>query len=245
MIVPPSRPPAVALALGAVALAAVITVVGLFILGIGPFGAPAEQPSISPSPAPSSPRSIGPAGSPSTSPSQEQSAGPTSAPAASPTPSRALATPSSANDVLLTHVPEALRPTCTPGSFDAPALALVTCNADAGAIILSYTLYADQPSMAAVYDAAVVAAGIDVDSGRCYNGNGGADIVATTSRWPSENGYTIQDQPVGRYLCHADDATATVTWTDDRLYVLARASSGLTAVDRLIAFWIEEAGPVE
>ena len=99
--------------------------------------------------------------------------------------------------------------------------------------------------MAAVYDAGVIAAGIDDNSGRCYNRNDAGEITATTPRWPSDNGYTIQDQPVGRYLCHDDGTTATLTWTDDRLYVLASVGTDMANVDRLVSFWIDEAGPVE
>jgi hypothetical protein len=155
------------------------------------------------------------------------------------------ATPSGATDALLAHVPEALRGTCTTASFEDPALALATCMADGGAITVNYTLYPDQPSMAAVYDAAVIATGIDDSSGRCYNRNEAGHVEATTSRWPAENGYTIQDEPVGRYLCSDDGTIATLTWTDDQLYILARATAAKAGVDRLISFWIDEAGPVD
>ena len=107
-----------------------------------------------------------------------------------------------------------------------------------------YSLYADQPSMAAVYDAAVIAAGIDDNSGRCYNRDDAGAITATTSRWPSEDGYTIQDEPVGRYLCRDDGTSSTIMWTDDRLYILATASTDKAHVDALLSFWIDEAGPI-
>jgi hypothetical protein len=132
-----------------------------------------------------------------------------------------------------------------PGSFEQPALALVSCTSPDGALALSYTLYADQPSMAAVYDAAVIKAGIDDNSGRCYNRNDAGEVTVTSSRWPSENGYDINDEPAGRYLCSDDGTMATVTWTDERLYVLATASTSKDNAGSLIAFWIEGAGPVE
>ena len=145
----------------------------------------------------------------------------------------------------MAHIPEALRPACAPASFEEPVLAVLSCTALADSIVVTYTLYADQPSMAAVYDAAVIAAGIDDSSGRCYNRDDDGEITVTISRWPAENDYTIQDEPVGRYLCQNDATTATMTWTDDRLYVLARASSDTAAVNELISFWIDEAGPLQ
>jgi hypothetical protein len=245
MTFPTSRPPVIALAFGAVALAALITVVVLLALGLGPF-APGTQPSQSPTAqTPISQPSVAAQGTPSGLATPQPSNTPASSPSGSPAVSLPPATPSSAIDALLAHVPEALRPSCAPASFEQPILAIVSCTADGGAITVTYTLYADQPSMAAVHDAAVIAVGIDDSSGRCYNRNDAGEVAATTSRWPAENGYTIQDEPVGRYLCHDDGTTATLTWTDDRLYILARANSSIAMVDRLISFWIDEAGPIQ
>lgn len=245
MTFPSSRPPVVALALGAVGLAALITVVGLFVLGLGPFAAPSTQPSNSSTARPTTQATIGAPITPSPSATQQSSTAPAPSPTGSPDVSQPPATPSTASDALLAHVPEALHGTCAAASFEEPALAVVSCTADGGAITVTYTLYADQPSMAAVYDAAVIAAGIDDSSGRCYNRNAAGEIVATTTRWPAENGYSIQDEPAGRYLCFDDGTTATLNWTDDRLYILAIATADKAIVDRLLSFWIDEAGPVE
>ena len=244
MTFPSSRPPAIALALGAVALAALITLAILLALGLGPF-APSTPPSNPPTAQPTIPPTIGAEVTPDGSAAQQPSNSPTSTISGSPTASLVPATPSSATDVLMAHVPEGLRPSCAPASFEQPVLAVLSCTAVDGAVAVTYTLYADQPSMAAVYDAAVIAAGIDDSSGRCYNRNDNGGITVTTSRWPAENGYTIQDEPVGRYLCQNDATTATLIWTDDRLYVLASASTDTAAVDELISFWIDEAGPIQ
>lgn len=244
MTFPSSRPPLVVLALGAVVLAALITLVALLALGLGPF-APSTEPSPSLTVVPTSQRPNGADLTPPASVTQQASNAPTSFPSGTPPASLPPATPSSATDALLAHVPEALRPSCIPATFEVPVLAVVTCAAGGGGIALVYALYADQPSMAAQYDSEVIAAGIDDNSGRCYNRKDGGEITVTISRWPSENGYTIQDEPVGRYLCHEDGTSATITWTDDRLYVLARAISDRAHVDALISFWIDEAGPIE
>lgn len=240
MTFPSSRPPTIALALGAVGLAALITVVILLALGLGPF-APGVVPSSPPHAQPSSQTTTGP--SITAPPSVSRT--PSSTPSDFPTTSRPPATPSTATDALMTHIPEALRGSCVPSPFEQPVLAVVSCSAGDAEITVTYTLYSDQPSMAADYDAEVIAAGIDDNSGRCYNRNDAGEVKVTISRWPSENGYTIQDQSVGRYLCHDDGTTATITWTDDRLYVLARASTDKEHADALISFWIDEAGPIE
>src|SRR5215210_1586530 len=120
MTVPPSRPPALALAFGALALAALITLAAIFALGLGPFGRPIDEPTsqatagATGSPPTSTPVQGGPPGSAST-----------ASPSASPAVSQPPATPSSATDALLAHVPERVRASCAPSSFEQPAIALV------------------------------------------------------------------------------------------------------------------------
>jgi hypothetical protein len=153
-------------------------------------------------------------------------------------------TPGTSIDALLSHVPESLRGSCSPATGSAAVIARVTCPVDGGTIMVAYAAYADQAAMTADYEAQVIAAGIEDASGRCYNTNGDGTFSATKSRWPSENGYTINDESVGRYLCY-ESGTPTVAWTDDRLYILAVATTSSTDVDRLITFWVNEAGPFE
>ena len=222
-------------------LIAVIAIVALVViggglawaLGLGPF-AP-SQASVAGSPTPSPP---GSATAPH--PTGQQPASPE--PSETPLPTSGPGTPGSAAEALLGHVPGALRASCMAETLAPPAQAMLTCAADGG-VTVSYTSYSDQPSMAVAYEATVLAAGIEDNSGRCYNKKDDGTFAATPDRWPSENGYTINDESVGRYLCYQPDAPS-IAWTDDRLYILGVAGSASSDVDRLVAFWVNEAGPL-
>lgn len=215
--------------------------VGIVVLGMGPF---APRATDQPTPGSIAQQSGQPTPGPTvaaTNPTNSTFPSPTTPATSSPP-----ATPGTPTDVLLGHVPQAFRGSCTPGTFAEPAVAAITCAAENATINVTYTLYADQPSAAAQYDSSVIAAGIEGNSGRCYTRNDDGRFVATRSRWPSENGYTINDEPVGRYLCYETGAgVPSIAWTDDRLYILAVAMSSGGDIDRLVDFWANEAGPVQ
>ena len=229
-------PAMTALALGAIGVLVLLLVGIAWALGLGPF-APAGT-LVSPSNLPASAP-----GSTAHATSTPVSSGPPSVVPESPTVTLPPATASTATDQLLSHVPEVLHASCAPDRFIEPALALVSCTADDGTISVSYTLYAEQASMQADYDKTVIVVGIESNSGRCYNTKDDGTLAATKSRWPSENGYTVDNVPAGRYLCY-DAAVPTIAWTDDRLYILGVATASSGDSDRLVSFWATEAGPV-
>ena len=162
-----------------------------------------------------------------------------------PTPTLDLGTPRPPNDDterLLTHVPEGVRNSCSPGAFLEPVLALVDCTSGEE-VAVYYALYANAADANQEYDRSVRRAEIDRDSGRCYDEAADGTFTATTDRWPSEHEYTLDSQPIGRYLCN-EDGPPSITWTDDRLYILAVATAPTGDSDRLVSFWATEAGPV-
>ena len=54
--------------------------------------------------------------------------------------------------------------------------------------------------------------------------------------------------PTGRYLCVATGVepavVPTIYWTDDRFNILSQASNVLGNYERLVEFWVGEAGPI-
>jgi hypothetical protein len=210
----------------------------VFTLGLGPF-----SPGATPGPSGAAAQASAAAQTGAASPGGEGTPPATAVPTAGETlaPSQ---TPATAADALLSHVPEPLRESCTPGAFVAPALALVNCTAAEGQISVTYSGYPDQAAMTADYEAKVILAGIENNSGHCYNTNLDGSFTATTTRWPSENGYMVNDEPQGRYLCY-ELGLPSIAWTDDGLYILGIASSSSGDVDSLVAFWVNEAGPFD
>ena len=55
--------------------------------------------------------------------------------------------------------------------------------------------------------------------------------------------YSIGGSPVGRYFC-IERELPTITWTDDRLNIGAVAAASTGDSDRLVSFWLNEAGPI-
>jgi hypothetical protein len=115
---------------------------------------------------------------------------------------------------------------------------MASCSADDGQLPVIYYLYATRDEMNATYDGFRETAQIEPDTGDC-------EFPET---WPSEHGYTIANEPVGRYLCIETgvdpQVVPTIYWTDDRFNILSQASSSLGDYQRLIDFWVSEAGPV-
>jgi len=145
---------------------------------------------------------------------------------------------------LLPHVPEAIRGSCQETVPLEPVTAMVSCSPGDGEITVDYLRYPDRDSMYAAYNERVRVTEIERDSGRCYVSDDGS-ITASPGRWPSEQQYSVGGQQVGRYLCLGPPPEfPSINWTDDRLMIMAVASSGPAFVDRLVAFWLNEAGPV-
>jgi len=201
-----------------------------------PSPSPTLEPTASASPTASA--TLEPTASPSPSPTAEVT--PTGEPTPSPTsPIPPTALPSGDPSlVLLSHVPPELVATCVSTPGIAPALAIASCSQDEGELLVVYTLYETRDEMNAAYQGFVETAQIEPDTGDCE----------TSETWPSEHGYTIADVPTGRYLCIATGVEPavipTIYWTDDRFNILSQASDVLGNYDRLVEFWIGEAGPI-
>jgi hypothetical protein len=238
---PPNRRPTnPVIFIGAALLGLVLLGGGLaWVLGMGPFArTSANTPGASSTPGPSAPRTLD-ATDGATDPPIEQ---PSSDVVPSPTVELTPGPPNDDTARLLTHVPEAVRGACVPGAFAEPVLARVDCT-PATDISVYYALYENLADATDEYDRAFGRAEIDPDSGLCYTENEDGSLSATSDHWPSEHEYTQQQQPIGRYLCDID-GPPTITWTDDRLYILAVATSPTGDSDRLVSFWATEAGPI-
>ena len=238
---PIRRGPNPVIFIGAILVALLLIGGGLaWLLRIGPF---AQGPTNSASPTltagPSAPASGQP---PTTSRPRPPTVQPSGDELPSPTVELTAGPPNDDTARLLTHVPEAVRGSCVPGAFAEPVLARVDCT-PAPDISVYYAIYANLADATDAYDRAFGRALIDRDSGRCYNENADGTLTATTDAWPSEHEYTQAGQPIGRFLCNVDEPPS-ITWTDDRLYILAVATSPTGDSDRLVSFWAKEAGPV-
>ena len=108
---------------------------------------------------------------------------------------------------------------------------------------VSYAVYPDSESMYAAYNEIFHLAEIDADSGRCYETDGDT-ISSTPNKWPAEHGYSIGQQPAGRYLCLQRQDVPTIAWTDERFEILAVAHGSNDDLDRFVRFWLNEAGPI-
>ena len=134
---------------------------------------------------------------------------------------------------LLAHVPTAFAETCTASPGSAPIVASASCTADDGAIEVTYFQYDSQDSMFQAYEGFRLLSQIEPDTGDCQD----------ASTWPTEDGYTISDQPAGRWLCTEALGQTSIYWTDDRLNILSQATHTTSDFARLVEFWFEESGP--
>jgi len=143
---------------------------------------------------------------------------------------------------LLFHIPEAVRATCTPATFDLPVIAAVNCLSGAE-VAVTYSAYLDPGAMNAEYNSSVDKAQFDRDSGLCYEVNADGSLTATMDKWPSEHAYTTGGNPTGRFFC-IERGLPTITWTDDRFNILGLATASNGDANRLVTFWLNEAGPI-
>lgn len=144
--------------------------------------------------------------------------------------------------MLLTHIPDALRPTCTTGSPE-HALAGANCIPAGGGLTVRYVLYADGAAMDSAYSAIAAQAQIEPDTGSCFVVRADGSVSATPDSWPSENGYDIDGTPAGRYVCLVLGDQPTIAWADDQLHIMGQASAGPGDYDRLVTFWLRDSGP--
>ena len=176
-----------------------------------------------------------------TAPTPTISQGPTPAP--TPTPSPTAPPPTDAPGILLAHLPDALRPTCTPKATDR-GLAALECTPQAGGLTASYTLFADTTTMSDSYAAIAAQAQIEPDTGSCFVAAASGIVSATPDSWPSENSYAIDGSPAGRYVCLVLGGQPTIAWTYERLDIMGQASATAPDdYDPLVTFWLRDSGP--
>jgi hypothetical protein len=230
-------------AVSAIFLAIVVLVGGAVALKVGPFARPPGTPTPFRSAVPSlvAVGSTEPTNS-SEAPTTDQPTDSTApaTPTPRPTPRRSFA---NAYDELLSHVPERLRESCQETGFETPLRAATVCHTEDGAISVAYYTYSSADEMYVSYNELFHDAQIDADSGRCYEG-GREETTATQNKWPAEHGYSIDDQPIGRYLCMDLSDGPGVIWTDDRFAILGIVKALDGGADRLVRYWLNEAGPI-
>lgn len=241
---PPERRGYATLVVGLLALLGIV--VALLVLGllfrVGPFGAASTQAPSVPLPTNSQPL---PQHTDPPTPTQPATDQPTEPPIGQPTPPSIPAGPpfspgDPATAELLSHIPVAIQPSCTPGIAAPPVEATLTCAI--GEIAISYSAYVDVESLRAAYDLSFDEAQIERDTGLCYDTLGGV-FTATRDRWPAEHRYSIGGEPAGRYLC-IDLGEPSIVWTDERFEILAAAVASGEDLDRFVSAWINELGPV-
>lgn len=247
-----SGPWTLIIAVGGFFLVIVLLIGGAVALRLGPFARPPGTPVITPSFAvapPTAPLSLSPSPTaepttPTGQPSTATPGRPTVSPSA-PTPTPRLPQPTFDSPLaeLLSHVPEALRDSCQPMGQDVSVLAGVECSIDDGAISVRYFKYESSEKLRETYEAMFRSAEIDADSGRCYEIDGDT-ITATADNWPAEHGYSVGQQPVGRYLCFEVADGFDVYWSDERFDIIGIAQASGDNLDRLVQFWLNEAGPL-
>ena len=241
-------PSAIVILLIAVLLLAVVGVGGAYALKLGPFApAPTGTPVAGPTPTtthrpasgtpqPTAAVTLPPKSTPTPVPSATLE--PVETPILEPTETPFFSippnpSPGAAGEELLTHVPGAIRESCTATDGVAPILAIATCVQDSGEIPILYYKYASNDEMNAAYEGFRLASQIEPDSGDCND----------ETTWPAEHGYTIGGVHAGRWLCTDTPGTPTIYWTDERLQILSQASQTLGDHTRIVDFWIHESGP--
>jgi hypothetical protein len=92
-------------------------------------------------------------------------------------------------------------------------VAAVECVPESsGAGVVTYHRFADREALQRAYDADVARVGAP------------AGVYCPDAGRPGEDGYEFRGVPFGRVLCGTDGSTATVSWTNEPLLVMGRAS---------------------
>ena len=136
-------------------------------------------------------------------------------------------------DILLSHVPKAIHPTCTGTADDGPILARADCSVDDGNIQVTYFQYDGYDSMFNKYDSYRIASQIEPGTGDCRDHDS----------WPTEDGFNISGQLAGRWLCTEALGATSIYWTDNRLNILGQATQTVPDYNRFVQFWLHESGP--
>jgi hypothetical protein len=215
----------------ALGLLVILTLVGLYVLRLGPFE-PAAEPTASPTPG-----AIATSPPPTDRPPTDEP--PTASPAASPTTTAPPATPTPSPDttaigLLLTHVPADIRDGCQPSTGLDGVSALLSCPTTDGRFTLNYAQFGDDQALTQIYDATFRTSEIDRDSGNCGD----------ASTWPAEASYSIDGQPNGRFLCMLVDDVPAIYWTDTPLVIFAWMTAEPSDERALYEFWRTAAGPL-
>jgi hypothetical protein len=111
---------------------------------------------------------------------------------------------------------------------------MASCSALTVGITLNYSQYASADLRNSAYQDEFAQAQIEPDTGSCED----------HSTWPAESSYDVGGQPVGRRMCVDQQGRPTIIWTDDRLNVLANATSQIGDPAGLLQFWTTQAGPL-
>ena len=144
------------------------------------------------------------------------------------------ASPTTAYEAFLLHVPDAIQPSCAQNATTDPAIAFSTQCATATGIVVIYDEYGSVDAMNAAYQAQFATIHIDANSGSCED----------HATWPAESTYDVNGAPAGHRLCADVAGVPTITWTDDQLDTVSVATGSAADVPGLIAFWTNEAGPI-
>jgi hypothetical protein len=245
---PPKRGGPSGVVIGAFVLLLVLAlgVGAMYAAHLGPFATavgPTPTPRVTPSPTvaatatptPTLPPTPTPTAVPTTPPPTDTPP-PTATPTVAPATASAPPPTGDALALLMTHVPDSHKDTCTPVDVAEGALAEVGCSAGTdGNIFVTYTLYPDAASMQAAYDAAVEIYRSDANSTTCSDG----------ANWPSEYDYTIDEVPAGTVMCEDSFELPEMWWTDTRYNILSNSFSALGATrEEMYTFWHDESGPI-
>jgi len=152
-----------------------------------------------------------------------RSIGPTDSPEAT---VRFTPDPESAYQQLMASVPEVLKVRCERGQAGGAVMARVDCTPTTGADTVTYLLFDGEAPLLDAYRARLEALpAADLEGPGCGRGPG-------TERVPN-----------GRKSCFRDGTAANVLWTNDLVWILARAGRDDGDWAALDTFWTD-AGPV-
>jgi hypothetical protein len=140
-------------------------------------------------------------------------------------------TGSSATDELLSHIPPAVRDSCTNPEIAQPASAIASLTCEVGGATVYYNQYANASEAVAQFDAAALAAGAAAE-----------DAADDCSSGSYAGTWSIGGTEAGRLLCWQDADTSWIEWTHDELHI--EASMLRTGLDSASLYddWLK-AGP--
>ena len=148
------------------------------------------------------------------------------------------------NELLLAHIPPAIRKTCDrSNAFDKDVfLRAVECSQGVPEATVKYMYAHTATAMKAYSTNRITAAGLQLGNGnRCDSGSEGAD------RWFLSNDIVHIERAgkraSGRVLCFAAAERETIEWTDNATGIYAVASRPFSKRRALYAWWRDKAGP--